>query len=176
MRRTKQCTGEPNQLYQLVFFFLWVPLPYSGSWPHDLPLRGITFTHKLPHTLDTPHSVGLLWTSYLPDAHTSTWQHTQSQETDIHFPGGIRTHNPSKRSAADPRLGCRGHLNRRCTNIYKTFNCNTMSRDVWVCCCWTISLLLAPCSSSSRTKDTSEIVLCTHNYPSIFIIIICVPI
>jgi hypothetical protein len=36
-----------------------------------------------------------------------------SQETDIHFPGGIRTHNPSKRTAADPRLRPRGHLDRK---------------------------------------------------------------
>ena len=27
-----------------------------------------------------------------------------SQETDIHAPSGIRTHHPSKRAAADPRL------------------------------------------------------------------------
>jgi hypothetical protein len=29
---------------------------------------------------------------------------TQTQETNIHAPGGIRTRNPSKRSAADLRL------------------------------------------------------------------------
>jgi len=46
---------------------------------------------------DTPHSVGLLWTSDKPDAETSTWQHT----TDIHAPGGIRTRNPSKRGVSD---------------------------------------------------------------------------
>ena len=27
-----------------------------------------------------------------------------SQETDLHSPGGFRTHNPRKRAAADPRL------------------------------------------------------------------------
>jgi hypothetical protein len=31
------------------------------------------------------------------------------QTTDIHPPCGIRTHNPSKRTAADPRLIPRGH-------------------------------------------------------------------
>ena len=35
---------------------------------------------------DTPHSVGLLLTR------------------DIHAPGGIRSHSPSKRAAADPQL------------------------------------------------------------------------
>jgi hypothetical protein len=102
------------------------------------------------HFLDTPHSVGLLWTGDQPDAETSTWQHTTSttdrhpcprrvffsvpffpfdpfflsfssvrplchlysillslynkHKTNIHASGGIRTHNPSKRAAADPRL------------------------------------------------------------------------
>ena len=32
-----------------------------------------------------------------------------SQEPGIHAPGGIRTHNPSKRAAADPRQRPRGH-------------------------------------------------------------------
>jgi hypothetical protein len=31
---------------------------------------------------------------------TSTWQHWQSQERDIHDPGGILTPNPSKRPQA----------------------------------------------------------------------------
>ena len=59
---------------------------------------------------DTTHSVRLLWTSHQPDAETSAWQH--SHETDIHAPGGIRTHNPGKRVAADPHLRLRGHWNR----------------------------------------------------------------
>jgi L-ascorbate metabolism protein UlaG (beta-lactamase superfamily) len=32
-----------------------------------------------------------------------------SQETDIHAPGGIRTHTPSKRAAADLRFISHGH-------------------------------------------------------------------
>jgi hypothetical protein len=52
---------------------------------------------------DTSHSVGLLWTSDQLVAETSTWQHT-TLTRDIHDPGGIRTHNPSNRAAADPRL------------------------------------------------------------------------
>jgi hypothetical protein len=35
-----------------------------------------------------------------------------TQETDIHTPGGIRTRNPSKRAAADPRLRPRGNWDR----------------------------------------------------------------
>ena len=32
-----------------------------------------------------------------------------SQEKDIHDSGGIRTHNPGKRAAADPHIRPRGH-------------------------------------------------------------------
>jgi hypothetical protein len=60
--------------------------------------RGCTIT-------DTPHSVGLLWTSGQPE----NTQH--SQESDIYAPGGIRTHNPSKRTAANPLI-LRGHRDR----------------------------------------------------------------
>jgi hypothetical protein len=35
-----------------------------------------------------------------------------SQETDIYALGEIRTHNPSKRAAADPHFKRRGHRNR----------------------------------------------------------------
>jgi hypothetical protein len=41
----------------------WGPRPPHFSTLHD-------------HTLDTPHSVGLLWTRDQPIAETSTWQHT----------------------------------------------------------------------------------------------------
>jgi len=37
----------------------------------------------------------------------------RSQETDIHARGGIRAHNPSRRTAADPRLISRGHWDGR---------------------------------------------------------------
>jgi len=57
-------------------------------------------------------SVGLLWTSGQPDTDTCTFNAQNSQETDIHAPGGIRTLNPSKRAVADPRLRPRGHRDR----------------------------------------------------------------
>ena len=44
-----------------------------------------------------------------------------SQETNNHAPGGIRTHNPSKRAAADPRLRPRGHWDRQ-NVLYNTNN------------------------------------------------------
>jgi hypothetical protein len=48
-------------------------------------------------------------------AETSTGQHA-ALTTDIHAPGSIRTRNPSKRAAADPRLRLRGHWG----PVYKT--------------------------------------------------------
>jgi hypothetical protein len=39
--------------------------------------------------------------------------HKHSQETNIHARGGLRTHDPSNRSAADVRLRPRGHWDRQ---------------------------------------------------------------
>jgi hypothetical protein len=63
---------------------------------------------------DTPHSSGRVIIPIqrpLPLPHNT--QH--SQETDLHAVGGIRTHNPSKQAAADPRLRRRSHWGRRVT-------------------------------------------------------------
>jgi hypothetical protein len=72
--------------------------PYAFESPSS---GGSEITHK-----DASQSAGLPWTSDQPVAETSTsWQHTlHPQRTTTHAPGGIRTCNPSKRSAADTRL------------------------------------------------------------------------
>jgi hypothetical protein len=44
-----------------------------------------------------------------------------SQESDIHDPGGIRTRNPKSRSAANLRLRPRGHRQRRFKDSLKTY-------------------------------------------------------
>jgi hypothetical protein len=51
----------------------------------------------------TPHSVWLLRTSDRLVEETSAWQYT-THRTHIRAPGGILTHSPSKRTAADPCL------------------------------------------------------------------------
>jgi len=62
---------------------------------------------------DTSHSVGLLWTNDRPDTETSLPDNTQnSQKTEIHAPGGIRTRNISRRAAAYPSLRPRGQWDR----------------------------------------------------------------
>jgi hypothetical protein len=43
--------------------------------------------------------------------------HKHSQETNIHAHGGIRTHDPSKRSAEGARLGLRVYWDRQGYNI-----------------------------------------------------------
>jgi hypothetical protein len=44
-----------------------------------------------------------LWTSDQPDAETTRDNTQHSQETDIRVPGGVGTHNPSKRATAHTR-------------------------------------------------------------------------
>jgi hypothetical protein len=81
----------------------------------------------LRHTLQP---VGLLWTRDRPDAETSTWQHKHSQETNIHAPRGVLTHDRSKRSAADLRLRPRGHWDRRLTfPVIKNDGCQTCLQE-----------------------------------------------
>jgi hypothetical protein len=88
------------------FFFLMARQPLGG-------LGLLIFEASRSYFLDTPHSVGLLWTSDQLVAETSLPDNTQhSQQTDIHAPGEIRTHNPSKPAAADPRLRPRGYWDR----------------------------------------------------------------
>ena len=82
-----------------IFFPSGSTAPSGPGPPHD-------HTH-----LDTLHSVGLLWTSDQPDSET----YLTTLTTGIHVPGGIRTRNPSKRTAANPRLRPRGHWDRQNT-------------------------------------------------------------
>jgi len=53
---------------------------------------------------DTPHTVGLLWTSHQPVAETSTRQHTTFIRERHSCSGGIQIRNPSKKAAAHPHL------------------------------------------------------------------------
>ena len=80
-----------------------------GPWPPHA--WGFLISHNY-----APQSVGLLWTSDQLVAETSTWQHT-TLTTDIHAPGGIRTHNLSRRGAVDLRLRPRSHWDRHLAKI-----------------------------------------------------------
>ena len=58
--------------------------------------------HSDTHTHTHTYTVGRLWTSDQPVAETSTSKPIILTR-DVHSPRGIRTHNTSKRAAADPR-------------------------------------------------------------------------
>ena len=71
----------------------------------------------LDHTLDTPHSLGLLWTSDRPVAETYLHDNTQhSQEQTSKLPTGFEPAKPSERPT-DPRLKRCGHWDRPATLI-----------------------------------------------------------
>jgi len=72
-----------------------------GPWPPHC--RG--FTTTLRHT-------ALGWTPLDEWSARRRDNKQHSQQTDIYAPGGNRTHNSSKRAAADPSLRPRGHWDR----------------------------------------------------------------
>jgi hypothetical protein len=57
------------------------------------------------------------WSARLRDLYLTNTQH--SQRTNIHAPRGIRTRNPSRRSAVNPRLRPLGHWDRHFNSHYK---------------------------------------------------------
>ena len=77
--------------------------------------RSSTILRELVHSLvkvklQLKHSVKLLRCILCGDV-AATWKHTtlaNSQQTDIHAPGGKQTHNLSKQAALDLRLRPRG--------------------------------------------------------------------
>ena len=83
-------------IYICIYIYIWS----TYSWCFEI-------THN-----DAPQSVGLLWMSDQLVAETSTWQHT-TLTTNIHAPGGIWTHDLSRRAEIHLRLNPRGHWDRR---------------------------------------------------------------
>jgi hypothetical protein len=61
---------------------------------------------------DTPHSIGLLWTSDQPDAETSTWQHTKLTRDRQPYPQWDSNPWSQQASAEVPRLRPRSHWDR----------------------------------------------------------------
>ena len=75
-------------------FLAKLPVPSIFFTMAQQPLAGqglLIMKDSLSYS-DTPHSVGLLWTSDQPDAETSTWQHT-TLTIDRHScpPAGFQT-------------------------------------------------------------------------------------
>jgi hypothetical protein len=108
-------------LYEAVFYCLRVDRCFPNFFLHyPKPLVRKSFLPNVGKTLTAQKTYLTSEERPLPD----NTQH--SQETDIHALGGIRTRNPCKRAAADPRLTPRGNwyrhsiliepLNQGCTN------------------------------------------------------------
>jgi hypothetical protein len=91
-------------------FFSWFGSSIGPRTPHCWDFE-ITLNDTRTHTgRDTLSRTPLdEWSARRRDLYLTT-QH--SSETDIHAPGGIRTHNPSKRAAIDRHLRLHGHRNR----------------------------------------------------------------
>ena len=73
---------------------------HHGTWTRFRVMASPFCCSKL-HSLNTPHSVGLLWRSDKPDAVTCIWKHKTLTRDRYPCSGGIRTRNPSKWVAAD---------------------------------------------------------------------------
>jgi len=56
--------------------------------------QGLPIIEAIRSHSDTPHCVGLLWTSDRPDAETSAWQHTIHKLTRERHPCYQRNSNP----------------------------------------------------------------------------------
>jgi len=77
---------------------------FSPMVQHLLVGQGLLITEASRSHSDTPHSVGVLFTSARTVAELIPDNTQHSKGADIHAPGGIRTRNPSKRAVTDPRL------------------------------------------------------------------------
>ena len=110
---TRDCISETRRIG--LYFFSLAPQPLVG--------QGLRIEASRSHS-DTPRSVGLLSPTQEPLSDST--QH--SQETDIYAPGVIRTRNPSKRTAADPRLRPHGHWDRHMMLLH-----SSLLR--WISCC-----------------------------------------
>jgi hypothetical protein len=102
---------QVNKQFLLKSPFLYYDAPAPPpppSRPRPPHYRG--FLIKLRHTPvgRTPLDE---WSALCRNLLSDNTQHTQ--QTDLHVPGGIPTHNLSRRAAADPLLRPRGQWNRQ---------------------------------------------------------------
>jgi len=115
----KQCS-KCNTL--LVFFFLWrcdLTRVMASSF-----LRFLEHTQRRTTVGRTPLDE---WSACLRDLYLTA--HNTHNRQHIHSPGGIRTHDFSRRAAADLRLRRRGHWDRQhFTSVYLNKCRNFMRR------------------------------------------------
>ena len=78
---------------------------------HQAPVgqNPLTVEASRSHSSNTPHSVGLLWTSDCPTQRLLPDNTQHLQETDVYVPPGFEAAIPANEHAADPRLSPHGH-------------------------------------------------------------------
>ena len=106
-------SSKKNNKYQMLYTYGCTSWWWAQTRPKPPVGQGLLIVEASPSHSDISHSVGLLWTSDEPDVETSSWQHTTITRDRYPRPSGIRTHNPSKRAAADPCIIRRGHRDHR---------------------------------------------------------------
>ena len=92
-------------LYSQHTFFFFALRPYVD---HGLLIHEVSRSHTTTHHNRLDFSGRVTSSSQRPVPDNT--QH--SQQTNIHAPGGIRTHNLSRQAAANLRLRTRGHWDR----------------------------------------------------------------
>jgi hypothetical protein len=101
----------------LLCFFNRSTAPWGPMPPHFSRLHNHTlFRHTTLGTTPLDEGPARRRDLYL------TTHKNHKRQTDIHASGGIRTHDPSKRAAADPRFRPRGHWDRHHTSIVGVMN------------------------------------------------------
>ena len=98
-----------HKLLPIITLFLWRFDRIPGQVPSGLAITLTGHSTLGRNPLDE-------WPARRRDLYLTT-HNTHNRQTSIP-PSGIRTHNPSKRAAADPRLRLRGHWDRRHDYIY----------------------------------------------------------
>jgi hypothetical protein len=87
----------------------------STIWRYNPLWFWASSTLRLRHHTQWHNTVGSTpldeWSARRRDLYLTNTQH--SQQTNIHAPGRIRTRNPSRRAAADPRFRPLGHWDRQ---------------------------------------------------------------
>jgi len=100
-----------NSRWNTISIFFCGAAAQRGLWlPHS---RGFLITQRRTTVGRTPLDE---WSARRRDVLPDNTQH--SQQTNFYVPGGIRTHNLSRRAAADLRLRLRGYWDLPCY-VYK---------------------------------------------------------
>jgi len=89
---------------RFVCFFFWAQQPPVGQ---GVLIHEVSRSQTTTHHSRQDSSGRVISSSQRPD------NTRHSEQTNIHAPGGIRTHNLSRRAAADLRLRPRGHWDRQ---------------------------------------------------------------